>query len=525
MIIYTDENDVRLVQSVASASTMISSITGEIREYILSKFPRNFFRSIYLDTAETVHAQGRNDKYNKTLNKLPFPNMSITPEISLDSPIQGMEKSQALNSPNLFLRKDLKSFYKKILLDPQKKYSVYYTSDYLTTNFNFKITTNKFVQNADLVHFIKSRFQQGFFQFLNDRYVNTEIPKTYVKIIADILGLNPDDPEDMTELELYFISTGTSDDIVRKKINLMTGKVGFFVNEKSNFLTLLEGIEAPGSIIREQMSEGEYVITFKVQVSAWVPNSFILSMDKNRFLQLDQTTIDTSLSNSATEQDEGFYSLGLNNVLMNRKDSITAQLSGGESGIFQETYNMVFTYDVATSASVIDLTDYMRPDLKQIHAYMMSKNMVISDLMRVTMFNRQGQLTNSDVVVDYENLLVTVQLSSAQDLSLSIYVNRLLFEAIKKAMERDEFFFSENALATIVVNIDGEGLRVPVYSFENLRDMFTTDPNKILRVNTIYGIGYVGLVDDDPTTTADDKYKICIGYNGEDPIIKCLQTL
>jgi hypothetical protein len=524
MIIYTDNNDIRLVQSVASASTLISSITGEIREYILSKFPKNFFRSIYIDTAETVQAQGRNDKYNKNLNKLPFPNMSITPEISIDSPIEGMEKGNHLSSPNLFLRKDMKSYYKKILLDPTRKYAVYYTSDYITMNFNFKITTNKFIQNADLTYYIKSRFQQGFFQFLNDKYINTEIPKTYIKIIADILGLNPDDSDDMTELELYFISTGTQDDIVRKKANLATSKIGFFVNEKSNLLTLLTDLDAPGSIIREQMSEGEYTIRFRVQVSAWLPNSFILSMDKEKFLELDQSTIEASLNNTAGEQDEGFFSLSISDVLLNRKDSATFELSTpGESAIFQETFHMVFTYNINTSFTSIDIADYMKDDLKQIHAYMMSKNMDVRDLMRLTLYNRSGQLTNDDIIVDYDNLMVTIRLIDAQDISLAIYVNRLLFESIKKAMERDSFFFNRNALGTISIKIEGQSLKVPVYSFENEKDYYSTEPNKILRVNTIYGIGYVGLEDEDPDNP--DRYKICIGYNGQTPIIKCLKTI
>jgi len=524
MIIYKDDNDIRLVQSVASASTLISSITGEIREYILSKFPKNFFRSIYIDTAETIQAQTRNDKFNKNLNKLPYPNMSITPEISLDSPIEGMEKSPVLNSPNIFLRKDMKSFYKKILLDPERKYSVYYTSDYITTNLNFKITTNKFIQNADLAYFIKSRFQQGFFQFLNDKYINTEIPKTYIKIIADILGLNMQSPEDMTEMELYLMSTGTHEDIIRKKINLTTGKVGFFVNEKSNLLTLLTDIDAPGSIIREQMSEGEYTIRFRVQVSAWLPNSFIFSIDKSRFLELDKTTIESSLNNVSNEQDEGFYSLSVSNVLLNRKEALNFSLKSGESAIFQETSHLIFTYEVDTYASGIDLTDYMKDDLKQVHAYMISKNIEITDLMRVTLYNRNGALSEQDVLIDYEELMVSIMLTSAQDLSLSIYVNRLLFEAIKKAMARDEFFFNKNALATIKIKIEGQQLRVPVFSFENARDMWSNELNKILRVNTIYGIGYIGLEEDDINNTSD-AYKICIGYDGQNPIIRRLKTM
>jgi hypothetical protein len=184
---------------------------------------------------------------------------------------------------------------------------------------------------------------------------------------------------------------------------------------------------------------------------------------------------------------------------------------------------MVFTYDLSTSASVIDRTDYMKDDLKLIHAYMISKNLEITDLMRVKLFNRSGELTSQEAVVDYEELLVTMQLASAQDISLTIYVNRLMFEAIKKAMENDEFFFSQNALATVMVKIGEESLMVPVYSFENTRDMYSTEMNKILRVNTIYGIGYIGLEDD--SGEDDDAYKICVGTAGGEPVIKRLVTL
>ena len=32
------------------------------------------------------------ERYNKTANKIPYPSMGITPEISLDDPIGGMQK-------------------------------------------------------------------------------------------------------------------------------------------------------------------------------------------------------------------------------------------------------------------------------------------------------------------------------------------------------------------------------------------------------------------------------------------------
>jgi hypothetical protein len=360
MIIYTGENEIKLVQSVASASTLLSSLTGEIREYIISKFPKGFFKAFYIDTSETVTAQNRNEKYNKNLNKVQYPSLSITPQISLDDPIGGMEKSNHISSPNLYLRNDLRGNYKKLVIDPSKKFSMFFTSDYLTTNFNFRITTNKYIQNVDMAHYLKSRFQVGFFQFLNKKYINTEIPKTYIKIIANILDLDPDNTDDMRKLRRYLISTGVLDESIKLKTNLSTGKVGFYVNELNNFLTLITDLDAPGSIIREGMSEGEYTISFRVQVSAWLPNAFIFSINKEKFDELDNTLVSEAITDGVAQQDEGFYSTTIfENVQMNRRETTYFLNSRGESVIGEEIFHSVFTYEVGSNIQSIELADYL----------------------------------------------------------------------------------------------------------------------------------------------------------------------
>ena len=106
--INNDKNNYAFVQSVASASTMISSVAYEAKKYVLSKFPKNFFKHVYIDTAQTVSEQHVRERYNKTANKIPYPSMGITPEISLDDTIGNMNKGMHLSSPNLYLRKELK---------------------------------------------------------------------------------------------------------------------------------------------------------------------------------------------------------------------------------------------------------------------------------------------------------------------------------------------------------------------------------------------------------------------------------
>lgn len=542
VIIYPAENEIKLVQSIASASTLISSITGEIREHITSKFPRGFFKSVYIDTAETVQAQNRNNKHNTNLNKIQFPNMAISPSISLDDPIGGMEKSMHLSSPNLYLRKDMRRNYKKLVIDPDNKYSIYYTNDYITTNFNFRITVNKFVQNMDLAYYIKSRFQVGMFQFLNDRYLNTEIPKSYVKIIAEILGLDVNNTSDMDKLRLYLISIGTNEQMILKKINALTGKDCFFVNEKENFLINVLDLDAPSSIIREGMSEGEYTINFRVQVSAWLPNSFIMSINLDKFITLTQDTI-YSLQSTAPEQDEGFYSIAIENIKLNRKSAIYFEISSGEQVIGQEVFHSIFTYNIDQPIKDIYMWQYLKSDFLKVHAYMIDHNIEVQDLMIVKMFNRNGELFSPNVEIDYDNLTVVVNDSQGQDFTLAIYVNRALFESILKAISLDRFYFSDNALATMSINhyveelVEGvptlvqRDFTVPIYSFSSEQDLYSKASmilgilrTNVLRVYTAYGPGFIGLVDEGDLNASD--YKICIGTTDEnEPIIKCLEKI
>jgi len=109
---------------------------------------------------------------------------------------------------------------------------MYYTSDYITTNFNFKISTNTYIQNADVGFFLKSKFQKDFFQFLNGRYLQTEIPKSFIKLIADLKHYDLTEQAELDQLRLYLISTTKKDNFIRKRTNLSTGKECFFINER-----------------------------------------------------------------------------------------------------------------------------------------------------------------------------------------------------------------------------------------------------------------------------------------------------
>ena len=128
--------------------------------------------------------------------------------------------------------------------------------------------------------------------------------------------------------------------------------------------------------------------------------------------------------------------------------------------------------------------------------------------------------------------------SDGQDFSASIHLDRTLFESILKAIELDRFFFNDSALATFRINhyieeageLTQQEFKVPVYSFTSEKDLYSKASQisgywrlNTFRVYTPYGIGFVGLVEEgDPRAS---EYKICVGYNNNEPIIRCLEKI
>lgn len=517
-----DQNSVALVQSVASASTMISSIAAEAKDYILSHFRKGFFKKVYIDTAQTVSEQKKNDLYDKTANKIPYPSMSITPELSLDDPIGGMAKSLHLANPNLYIRKDINRTYKKLIIDPEDQFSVYYTADYITTNFNFKITTNSFIQNADAAFFLKSRFQTGFFQYLNDRHIQTEIPKTFIHLISTIKGYDMNNATDMDALRLYLIGTSKTNQTIQKRVNNGTGKDCFFVDDQVNFLTVLEDIDCPPSIVRSQQIEDEYILSFRLQVSTYIPNAFIMRINKEKLKIIEKTVIEDIDSNDNNDTLTFSAPLTFSNTL-GLTDAIEFYDASGNIQMGQRIYSDKFMHELNKPIGDIELMPRMKKDLKRVLAYASENEIDLSALVHAVLccrdinVGKSGKLTEKEFSFDIENMVLHVDEDIDSDISVNIYLNRLLYESLLKAMENDEYFFSNSYITSMLARINGKDVKLVVREFKNERDMASMD--KPLRLMTPYGIGYVGLLED----SNEDSYKICVGYKDNEPIIKRLE--
>jgi hypothetical protein len=131
------------------------------------------------------------------------------------------------------------------------------------------------------------------YRYLSDQILATEIPKSFIKCIANIYGWDLTKQDDMDKLRLYLIGSNKRENRIAKRVNLATGKTCFYVNEIVDFLTMFADLDVNTTIIKEQHVEGEYTISFKFQISTWLPNAFIMKIDRNQFMNLSKDVQDS----------------------------------------------------------------------------------------------------------------------------------------------------------------------------------------------------------------------------------------
>jgi hypothetical protein len=180
----------------------------------------------------------------------------------------------------------------------------------------------------------------------------------------------------------------------------------------------------------------------------------------------------------------------------------------------------------------------LKDKLFTVHAYMVKNNYKILDLLFIEVVNKNNVLTAQnklvstnnnvrtyqDIVVDYESLTIDfINGNNDQDFAINIFLDRATYEAMLIAMNNDINTFNNNILAYFRLNINGVEERAPVYSFESYDALFTTDTTKKFRIKTLYGIGYLGLVD--ATDPRASNYGIVVDDTGPEPIIKYLEIV
>ncbi len=173
------------------------------------------------------------------------------------------------------------------------------------------------------------------------------------------------------------------------------------------------------------------------------------------------------------------------------------------------------------------MTEEMKHELKKMHAYLIDNGMDPKQLFKIFV---RGSSQGEDIAaeIDYETMNATFASPVDSDLVLDVFVNRAVYDRLQEMMAKDIFFSNQFAIGFIIVQAYDEeedtvvNEKIRVYAFKDEDEVNSNDIMKSLRVCTLYGVGYVGLVQEGNPNASN--VKVCLGvdkYGNE--IIRCLE--
>lgn len=531
MKINTTGEFVFLNQHVSTFYTGISSILGQVKEYILDQFPDGYFKRITVDTAaaSSIMTQGMQDG----VLKASFPYMNIG--INIPSEFDERTIRPLLERTELFVLPEIRQNYPRVLIDPDDNFTIGYTYNWVNSSYDFRMTTNTFMNSIDLMNWVRTRLPLGFNGYINSVPLEFELPQSIVKTIAELRGYNLNTSEGVKAMDRYLMSVGRMHSLIRRKISATTGQQSYFMTINSDIQIIIDNLDAPSVPVRTSQGEGEYVVSFTVRTGAYFPVSYLMKIRKNYLVaRVERDEFANIYRTPDQPLVDGLISIAVEIDNVNKKDIINYKTTDGKEAIGHLVDEWRFVYgSEQTYQPVVKLLELIDDkELKRLHAYAVERSIDLESL-----FHFEGYkvaYSQDDIVftMDYENFEINIENAEFSEVLIRLYINRAMYDTLMAAIENDSYFFNKSVMSYMDVILWNKDLKknvikkVQIKYFEDAQEMYDENPLKALKIYTKYGYGYLNIKPyvEDPERT-DDIFLVCLGYRKDlidgkpDPIL------
>lgn len=330
MQVETNNEFVYLNQHVGTFYTGISSILGQVKEYILDQFPQEYFKKVTVETAAAASLSSQNMHDGLMKMSFPFLNIGVTIPYEYDD----KTTRTPLERSELFIKPNIRHNYARVLVDPDDNYTIGFTHEWVKSSYDFRITTNTFMNSIDVMNWVRTKLPLGLTGYINGVPLEFELPQSIVKTISELQGFNLKTPEGVKNLDRYLMSVGRMYSLIKRKISATTGQQSYFMSINSDIQILIDNLDAPTSVSRIGHSEGEYVVSFTVNTGAYFPVSYLMKIRKPFLVsRVEQTEFKNIYNTPNQPLVDGLISIGIQIPLVNKKDIINYTTSDGKKAI------------------------------------------------------------------------------------------------------------------------------------------------------------------------------------------------
>lgn len=518
MQVEANEEFVYLNQHVATFYTGISSILGEVKEYVLDHFPQEYFKKVIVDTAMAASLTSQNSEGG--LIKMQYPSLNIG--VNIPHEYDDKTTRTLLERSELFIKPLIRQNYPRLLIDPDDNFTVGFTYEWVKSSYDFRIITNTFMNSIDVMNWIRTNFPLNFIGYINNVPLEFELPQSMVKTIAELQGYDIATNDGLKNLDRYLMSVGRTLSLIKRKTSATTGQQSYFMSINSDIQIFIDGLDAPTSVNRASHSEGEYPVSFTVTVGAYFPVSYIMKVRKPFLVSRVEQTEFLNIYNTPNQPlVDGLISIAVDVPLVNKKDIVNYKTTDGKEATGHLVSEWRFVYGSEQNdppvVKIFDLIDDV--ELKRVHSFAIEHGIDLESIFHFRGYKVSYSQDDINFTIDYEDFEINIENAEFSEVLIRFFVNRAAYDALVTAMEEDSYYFNKNVLTYTDIILWDSTLnqnvtkRVQVNLFSSMLEMYDDNILKAVKIKTKYGYGYLNIQPyvEDPERT-EDLGLVCLGY-------------
>jgi len=301
-----DNHKVITCKTSTTFAYMVGGITSFASSFFMSKFPKGYFKKLFIIDSFNSTNMRNEDFYEQST-----PYISIQPVFEVGNTFTEMQPYWQTTNYWIF-RNKIKN-YTPVLKDKESGINIYAVPSRVKVNFNISIKLPTVMSAYESMHYITQNFETTGYNYINDIKLQTEIPPSYIKIIAKTLKLDVNNKEDKDKLNEFLLSHSYSG--IQEIINMSTGRPSHMYNLNSNIL-----VNYPDTATFEKNNEGavvkDTVVKYSFSMETWIPSNYIMEVPDSNMI------IDEEEDNLVDEK--GNYKFNL----IFKKDYIEHELDG-----------------------------------------------------------------------------------------------------------------------------------------------------------------------------------------------------
>ena len=271
---HTQHKSILSCHCASSISHMYGNVTALARDYLISLFPKNYIKSVYVDTMDLSEELEDDDVIRKEK-----PILSIKPEFNIEMDATSVGRLPDWQYRNYFLFQNTSVSYVPIFGDVENNLYIYSIPQRQKISFDLSITLNTKMKALNTAVYLRERvLHKGYF-YLNRVNLETEIPKNIIINLAKARNIDLNTDEGNIEL-MDYLNTHSNNKIVRKK-HLSSGIYQYCYCFNVNVLTMFPETPQVDDGESDGQIDKDFKVTSRLEFEFTCPFNYIFESGEN----------------------------------------------------------------------------------------------------------------------------------------------------------------------------------------------------------------------------------------------------